>query len=255
MPFYYAIRDAFGCKDVWEDVKGTAKGRGISYQAYEPAEGTLHLGSGRMRRIKAGLRYSKGGKVKYWIPTPGDDAKARGETGPLTAIKRKIDDRRAYREGYAPLLPKQAHSTLHDDSKRSGNAYDSESDESDAPSLSFDCAGPEDEWEESMYIKARKVEHFGYPNVDVSREDKKRRQREEEDAILAGRSSRNSKRPISKASQERRDRLAKQDKKGKGKGKGKEGPGFGVYGACESYRGEEVMLWGIETLMWSVWFF
>jgi hypothetical protein len=182
MPFFYALRDAFGTRDVWEDSKATLKGRGVSYQAYEPAEGVLHVGDGRMRRIRAGLRYSKGGTQKYWIQQPGDEGRVR-EGGPVNTMRRNLQSRLAEREAYAPLLPKQTARILHHSEAR---PYDSDTDSSDAPSLDFEGAGPGDEWEESMYSRAKKIEYIGYPNVDVSQEKARQKLWEEEDGVLAG---------------------------------------------------------------------
>jgi hypothetical protein len=204
------------------DSKATLKGRGISYQAYEPAEGSLHVGEGRRKRIRAGLRYTSGGQQKYWMAQPGDDARTTGEHGPLTSIKRKLDDRQAYREGYAPLLPHHTRRSTEDRNKRQ-RGDDSSSDESDAPSLNFDDEGPNDSWEESMYSRARKVQYFGYPNVDVSKEKAKRAQREDEEGVLRDRwTARHG-----KTGQKAQDR-----RKGKAKnGKADKKPG--VYGKCE----------------------
>lgn len=218
LPFFYAFKDAFGGKDVWMDSKATLKGQGISYQAYEPAEGGLHVGEGRRKRIRAGLRYTSGGQQKYWVAQPGDDARATGEHGPLTSIKRKLDDRRAYREGYAPLLPHHTRRSTQDKIDRP--IEDSSSDESDAPSLDFNDEGPNDSWEESMYSRARKVQYFGYPNVDVSKEKAKRKQWEEEQGVLEGRWS---------ARQGDGSARGRERKNGKGKAEGKKG----VYGKCE----------------------
>ncbi|ADV25362.1 conserved hypothetical protein [Cryptococcus gattii WM276] len=191
LPFIYAFRDAFGFKDVWQDTIDTFKGRGVSYQAYEPAEGGLHYGVGRQKRIRAGLRYAKGGKQKYWMPKPGDEARMKGQNGLITNMKRKVDERLAQREGYAPLLPQQAARVVHPDPGRyspytSGQRmFDSDSsDDSDAPSLTFHSA---DEMEDSMYERARRIGYAGFPNVDVSKEEAKRRRREEEEGILKGR--------------------------------------------------------------------
>ncbi|WWC60264.1 uncharacterized protein I303_102831 [Kwoniella dejecticola CBS 10117] len=188
LPFIYALRDAFGLKDVWEDTKDTFKGRGVSYQAYEPAEGGLHYGLGRQRRIRAGLRYSKGGKAKYWMPMPGDEARNKGETGPLSALKRRVDVRLAAREGYAPLLPQQADRVLRDDPngiEHNGWSLfeDSDSSDSDAPSIEFQSV---DEEEDVLYERARRIGYAGFPNVDVSKEEAKKRLWEAEEGILAG---------------------------------------------------------------------
>jgi hypothetical protein len=235
MPFFYALRDAFGTRDVWEDSKHTLKGRGVSYQAYEPAEGGLHVGEGRMRRIRAGLRYSKGGTQKYWIQQPGDEDRIRHEGGPVKAVKRRVENRINEREAYAPLLPKQTARILHHPDSR---PYDSDSDSSEAPSCDFEGAGPEDQWEEAMYSRAKKIEYIGYPNVDVSREEARRKLWEEEDGVLAGKWMRKAKdtgdrllhRDQDGGSQNKNDPAKKKDK-----GKGKNGKGDkkrGVYGEC-----------------------
>ncbi|KAI6004489.1 DUF300-domain-containing protein [Pisolithus orientalis] len=54
--------------DIVEDTRVTLKGKGINYRAFEPSEGGMHIGAARERRIRAGLRYSAGGKRKYWLP-------------------------------------------------------------------------------------------------------------------------------------------------------------------------------------------
>ncbi|KIJ16104.1 hypothetical protein PAXINDRAFT_76274, partial [Paxillus involutus ATCC 200175] len=64
----YALRDAFGLKDLVEDTRTTLRGEGINYRAFEPSEGGMHIGAAREHRIRAGLRYSAGGKSKYWLP-------------------------------------------------------------------------------------------------------------------------------------------------------------------------------------------
>lgn len=226
-------------KDVWEDTKDTIKGSGISYQAYEPAEGGLHYGAGRQKRIRAGLRYSRGGQSKYWLPVPGDEGRNRGETGPLSAFKRKVDERLQSREGYAPLLPKQAHRVVRDDpngvgnESRWGGIFDSDdSEESDAPSLDFESVGED---EEVLYQRARRIAYAGFPNVDVSSEARKKRKKEEEDGILAGKWSRAAGGRDSRPGGMERSRSDQRGKvKGKDKGKGKDQR---VYGDCESRSG------------------
>ncbi|OWZ63867.1 hypothetical protein AYX14_06623 [Cryptococcus neoformans] len=195
LPFIYAFRDAFGFKDVWQDTIDTFKGRGVSYQAYEPAEGGLHYGLGRQKRIRAGLRYAKGGKMKYWMPKPGDEARMKGQSGLITSMKRRVDERLAEREGYAPLLPQQAARVVHLDTGRyttytgGERMFDNDSsDDSDAPSLTFHSA---DELEDAMYDRARRIGYAGFPNVDVSKEEARRKRREEEEGILKGRWTRN----------------------------------------------------------------
>lgn len=164
LPFIFAFRDAFGVKDVWADIKYTFRARGISYKAYEAADGRLHNEEGRTKRIRAGLRYSKGGKTKYWIDVPGQEEQ-----------RIQVDSR-------TPLLP----------SHRAGYSFsgvgsDSDSDVSDAPSLEFSSAS---ESEDGLYERARRIGYTGFPNVDVSEENMRRRRRHEESEILAGRRTR-----------------------------------------------------------------
>lgn len=164
LPFIFAFRDAFGLKDVWADIKYTFRARGISYKAYEAADGRLHNEEGRTKRIRAGLRYSKGGKTKYWINVPGQE------------------DQRVQVDSRTPLLPQHrvGYSV-------SGVGSDSDSDVSDAPSLEFSSAS---ESEDALYVRARHIGYTGFPNVDVSEENMRRRRRFEEGEILAGRRTR-----------------------------------------------------------------
>jgi hypothetical protein len=236
MPFFHALRDAFGTRDVWEDSKATLKGRGVSYQAYEPAEGALHVGDGRMRRIRAGLRYSKGGTQKYWIQQPGDEGRVR-DSGTVANIRHGLRARLAERDAYAPLLPKQTARILHHSESR---ANESDTDTSDAPSLDFDGAGPEDQWEESMYSRAKKIEYIGYPNVDVSQEKARKKLWKEEDGVLAGKWMRKAQnageRLLGQADDDESDDETSQgntgaNSKAKGKGSKKKRE---VHGQCES---------------------
>lgn len=216
-------------KDVWEDTKDTLRGRGISYQAYEPAEGALHHDIGRQKRIRAGLRYSKGGKAKYWLRMPGEEGRHQGTTGTIASVRRRMNERLAAREGYAPLLPHQAADVIHDDPdeeeeypRTSAGLFDSDSGESDAASLDFDSANEE---EDALYERARRIGYAGFPNVDVSQEEKKRKLWEEEQGILAGKWSRG-------ASRERLGDASGEGDRAKGKGKDPKGK-KAVYGACE----------------------
>ena len=93
MKLYHAFLDAFSIKDVIQDTKATLRGKGMDYREFEPAEGEIHQGAGRDRRIRAGLRYSKGGKKKYWLP----QARAEGDAVNV----------------HAPLLGRQAQGAVH----------------------------------------------------------------------------------------------------------------------------------------------
>lgn len=198
LPFIYAFRDAFGVKDVWEDIKYTFRARGVSYKAYEAADGGLHHDEGRQKRIRAGLRYSRGGKAKYWIQVPGEEQVRRGTER-------------------SPLLPQ------HSDARFQN--YDSDSsDASEAASLDFSSMS---ESEDALYERARRIGYAGFPNVDVSREQARRRRRQEEDGILAGIWTRRGpdtqhgdEQPASETNgHERRSTRIKRTLKGKGKSK------------------------------------
>ena len=88
MPVWFAIRDAFGIRDLIEDTKETFSGNQYEYRLFDSGDNTLaHEGSSsRVARMMEGMRYERGGKGKYWIPRPGE-ANSRtplisGEGGP-----------------------------------------------------------------------------------------------------------------------------------------------------------------------------
>lgn len=121
LPAYYALRDAVGMFDVISDSLTTIRGTGYGYQTFEPSEGVMHQGLGRERRSRAGLRYTKGGKAKYWLPqrvaadmSKDGNAGARHQ-GPGKSLRRWLDKKRMEREGYAPLLRADAQEVVHED--------------------------------------------------------------------------------------------------------------------------------------------
>jgi hypothetical protein len=73
MPVLYALRDAFGIRDLIEDTKETFSGNKYEYRLFDPGDNVLtHEGSAsRVARMMEGMRYERGGKGKYWIPRPG----------------------------------------------------------------------------------------------------------------------------------------------------------------------------------------
>ncbi|KAF4817199.1 Transmembrane protein 184-like protein [Colletotrichum tropicale] len=73
MPVKFAFRDAFGVRDLIEDTKETLKGDKYGYRAFDSGDKIMAHEESRARlgRLKEGMRYSRGGKGKYWIPTPG----------------------------------------------------------------------------------------------------------------------------------------------------------------------------------------
>ncbi|GAA5881472.1 hypothetical protein JCM1840_001100 [Sporobolomyces johnsonii] len=133
LPITYALRDAFGYKDLWLDSLTTLRGTGFSYRTFEPASSTLHsFGPTLDRRLRAGLRYSRGGERKYWLAQPGPSEDAYGRRGaagwkarPLHEAKRVIERRVVdVREGYAPLSAEEERDVVHVDPAAVGHLGD-----------------------------------------------------------------------------------------------------------------------------------
>ena len=74
MPVKYALRDAFGVRDLIEDTKETFVGNNYEYRVFDSGDNVLaHKESeSRVARMMEGMRYERGGKGKYWIPNPGE---------------------------------------------------------------------------------------------------------------------------------------------------------------------------------------
>ena len=143
MPVWYAIRDAFGIRDLIEDTKETFSGNKYEYRLFDSGDNVLaHEGSSsRTARMMEGMRYERGGKGKYWIPKPGE---ANSRT-PLLG-----DDGGASR----PRSTSPVQSPKHSWQLGHGNGTIDEQ--------GFD---PE---EERLYDRARRLE-FGDWNVSLSR--------------------------------------------------------------------------------------
>lgn len=190
MRFWYAVRDAFGLKDVIEDSKATLHSS-VTYRTYEPVEGGMHVGAGRDRRIRAGLRYAKGGQQKYWLPMPADDEMvAPAITGPLTAVQRRWDQHR----GYAPLNAEAAEDVVHEgwteedpDARVDPFQPDYTATDDDGLDLQFESP-EEDQILEATYQESRKLTFgdYNYPVIDVSTETARIAMWDEEERILRG---------------------------------------------------------------------
>jgi hypothetical protein len=76
LPVKYALRDAFGPKDLIQDTKETFGGRNYEYRKFDARDSVLahEDSSSRTARMKAGMRYERG-KGKYWIPEPGHSSR------------------------------------------------------------------------------------------------------------------------------------------------------------------------------------
>ncbi|CAE6458897.1 unnamed protein product [Rhizoctonia solani] len=189
MPFLYALRDAFGFLDVIVDARDTLRG-GVTYQAYEPAEGGMHQGTGRDRRIRAGLRYAAGGRKKYWLPMPVDDPGPA--VGPLAKARRALDERLHEENAYAPLTEDQAAQIVHSESSSSDSddghlvipsAHDVHFERSSSLSI---VRLRKSKREDAMYDDARKLVFgdYHYPVIDCSSEAARALVWDAEEAIL-----------------------------------------------------------------------
>lgn len=74
LPVKYALRDAFGIRDLIEDTKETLRGKHYDYRTYDSGDRIIaHEEShARVARMMEGMRYERGGKGKYWLPQPGE---------------------------------------------------------------------------------------------------------------------------------------------------------------------------------------
>ncbi|KAK9458045.1 organic solute transporter Ostalpha-domain-containing protein, partial [Dipodascopsis uninucleata] len=89
LPVYYAIRDAFGMKDIVEDFKDTFRGEQYQYRLFDSVEAIEHPESAaRLARLREGLRYQRGGETKYWLPTPS----ARRKTSLTDIVRNTLSD-------------------------------------------------------------------------------------------------------------------------------------------------------------------
>ncbi|RKP38737.1 organic solute transporter Ostalpha-domain-containing protein, partial [Dimargaris cristalligena] len=74
MQLKYAFRDAVGIKDIIVDSVDTYTGHGFTYRAFDSIESTRPAGErpqmhpGDQNRLMAGMRYTRGGTGKYWLP-------------------------------------------------------------------------------------------------------------------------------------------------------------------------------------------
>ncbi|KAG7091858.1 hypothetical protein E1B28_008259 [Marasmius oreades] len=189
MRFYRAFRDAFGMVDVLEDTKSTLRGEGMNYREFEPSEGYMHQGLARERRIRAGLRYTKGGRKKYWLPTLGvAQPPGQFERGVNRAIT-KVAGHDQGEEVHAPLLVHEAEDVVH----LAPDLQDTDSDElvdlwgAQNVDGGFELPfGDLNEADEQLYEHCKKYifGDYNYPVVDVSSEDARLMMWREEERVL-----------------------------------------------------------------------
>ncbi|KAJ7018280.1 DUF300 domain-containing protein [Mycena alexandri] len=201
MPMYYALRDAFGLGDVLADSRATLKGEGMDYRTFEPSEGYMHQGEGRDRRIRAGLRYSQGGKRKYWLPQPaerthvsGGGGRVRGAVDSALGRNGRLDD------VHAPLMAEQEEEVVHlapdlamaeaERTQQEPNIWEPlntslrEGDADEGYDLPF--GDPDELGDEELFGYSRQFMFgdYNYPVVDVSSEDARTMMWDEEERVL-----------------------------------------------------------------------
>ncbi|TFY62031.1 hypothetical protein EVJ58_g4124 [Rhodofomes roseus] len=187
----YAFSTRDFCRPAHVDVKATLRGEGMDYRDFEPSEGFIHQGAGRDRRIRAGLRYSQGGKKKYWLPQPAQTTRPAGsvERTVNRAVQRVAGEDQS-EDVYAPLLADQARDVVHtapDLRSPTGQAelglFDHGPLQDEEIGLPF---GEIDEADEALYVYSKKYVFgdYHYPCVDVSSEAARKTMWDEEERIL-----------------------------------------------------------------------
>ncbi|KAG7104026.1 Transmembrane protein C30D11.06c like [Verticillium longisporum] len=140
MPVKFAFRDAFGIRDLIEDTKQTFSGDQYNYRIYDSGDKIMPHEESRARlgRLKEGMRYQRGGKGKYWIPTPGQ-------------VDRQVNHDLNERD---PLLAGTAGGPSEEYNFENGTFHDIDEENKD----------PE---EEELYAKARELEYgdWNYPVI------------------------------------------------------------------------------------------
>ncbi|KAJ7488915.1 DUF300 domain-containing protein [Mycena latifolia] len=196
MPMYYALRDAFGGRDVVADSRATLRGEGMDYRAFEPSEGYMHQGEGRERRIRAGLRYSQGGRRKYWLPQPAARTHVNGGAG--GRVRGALDGalgRDGLDDVHAPLMAAQEEDVVHLAPDLAAAARGQQEPniwggltEGDAGDDGYDLPfGDKDELGDEELFEASRQLVFGdynYPCIDVSSEAARTQIWDEEERVL-----------------------------------------------------------------------
>ncbi|USW52925.1 Putative organic solute transporter subunit alpha/Transmembrane protein [Septoria linicola] len=74
MPIRYALRDAFGPRDLIEDFKETFSGKKYDYRNFDANDNVMahEESSSREARMREGMRYERDGRGKYWVPAPNE---------------------------------------------------------------------------------------------------------------------------------------------------------------------------------------
>jgi hypothetical protein len=157
MPIRFALRDAFGPRDLIEDCKETFSGRKYEYRYFDADDNVMahEQSSSREARMREGMRYERNGRGKYWVPSPTEARQ------PLLS----------------KLIPPSHARTM---SPGGGRGHQSRSTSRGKGYGTTEIEEPEqDEEEERLYVNARALEFgdWNYPVINThyaTREDRLR---------------------------------------------------------------------------------
>lgn len=112
MPIRFALRDAFGPRDLIEDTKETFAGENYGYRDFDAYDNVIahEQSSSREARMREGMRYERGGKGKYWIPKP-----SHAHDAARTPLLNKSRARTMSPGASHALRGEDAYGTLHDE--------------------------------------------------------------------------------------------------------------------------------------------
>ncbi|KAF2722947.1 DUF300-domain-containing protein [Polychaeton citri CBS 116435] len=158
LPIRYALRDAFGPKDLIEDARETWRGDKYEYRYFDAGDNVMahEESSSRRRRMQEGLRYERNGRGKYWIPKPGTE---RHSDAKQPLLQKLADGHNK------TMVPPSGGGgkTSRDSSRGARNGYGTNRDggELEEPEL--------DPSEERLYGKARELEFgdWNYPVINT----------------------------------------------------------------------------------------
>ncbi|KAI7550420.1 DUF300-domain-containing protein [Hortaea werneckii] len=162
MPIRFALRDAFGPRDLIEDAKETFSGNKYDYRYFDAEDNVIahEESSSRRARMREGMRYERGGRGKYWIPSPG----AANDKQPLLS---KVADSHA-----RTMSPGNGnHRSTSRGTKKDYGTQQPHSEDEPSSSSSFNpnhllLLDPE---EERLYVSARALEFgdWNYPVINT----------------------------------------------------------------------------------------
>lgn len=77
MPIRFALRDAFGSRDLIEDCKDTWNGQKYEYRYFDADDNVMahEESASREARMREGMRYERNGRGKYWVPAASESRK------------------------------------------------------------------------------------------------------------------------------------------------------------------------------------